>query len=101
MSFIDWQDKIKDFKKVDVRGIQGNFFPGLKQQAAKLPVGAGLEVVQNFDPIPLYEVMQELGFEYHTEQTGRNRPVMLNFMRTSIRRRLAVIPVTFPCARPH
>ena len=70
MSFIDWQDKIKDFKKVDVRGIQGNFFPGLKQQAAKLPVGAGLEVVQNFDPIPLYEVMQELGFEYHTEQTG-------------------------------
>ena len=70
MSFIDWQDKIKDFKKVDVRGIQGNFFPGLKQQAAKLPVGAGLEVVQNFDPIPLYEVMQDLGFEYHTEQTG-------------------------------
>lgn len=27
-------------------------------------------MVQNFDPIPLYEVMQELGFEYHTEQTG-------------------------------
>ncbi len=34
MSFIDWQDKIKDIKKVDVRGIQGNFFPGLIQQAA-------------------------------------------------------------------
>ena len=52
MSFIDWQDKIKDFKKVDVRGIQGNFFPGLKQQAAKLPVGAGLEWSKTLTPFP-------------------------------------------------
>ncbi len=27
-------------------------------------------MVQIFHPISLYEVMQELGFEYHTEQTG-------------------------------
>ena len=31
MAFQDW--KTEDFKKVDVRGIQGNFFPGLKTQA--------------------------------------------------------------------
>ena len=31
MAFQDW--KTEDFKKVDVRGIQGNFFPGLKKQA--------------------------------------------------------------------
>lgn len=43
MAFQDW--KTEEFKKVDVRGIQGNFFPGLKKQAMGLPVGAGMEVI--------------------------------------------------------
>ena len=66
MAFKDW--KIEEFKKVDVRGIQGNFFMGLKEQAKAVPEGQGLEVIQSFDPIPLYEVMEGLGYEYHTEQ---------------------------------
>lgn len=70
MSYSDWKDKTSEFKTVDVRGIQGNFFEGLKKQAMGLSVGQGLEVVQSFDPIPLYEVMEDLGYEHHTEQTG-------------------------------
>ena len=68
MAFKDW--KIEEFKKVDVRGIQGNFFPGLKKQAMGLPAGTGMEVIQSFDPVPLYEVMEDLGYEHHTEQRG-------------------------------
>ena len=70
MSYSDWKDKTAEFKTVDVRGIQGNFFLGLKKQAMGLSAGQGLEVVQSFDPIPLYEVMEDLGYEHHTEQTG-------------------------------
>ena len=70
MSYTDWKDKTSTFKKIDVRGIQGNFFQGLKKQAMNTPVGEGLEIVQSFDPIPLYEVMEQLGFEHHTEQIG-------------------------------
>ena len=70
MSYIDWKDKAEGFKKIDVRGIQGNFFAGLKNQAMKLGVGEGMEVIQSFDPIPLYEVMEGLGFEHHTEKKG-------------------------------
>ena len=70
MSYSDWKDKIVEFKTVDVRGIQGNFFQGLKKQAMGLAAGQGLEVVQSFDPIPLYEVMEDLGYEHHTEQRG-------------------------------
>lgn len=55
MSYMDWKDKAEDFKKMDVRGIQGNFFPGLKKQASGMNVGDGFEVIQSFDPIPLYE----------------------------------------------
>ena len=50
MSFADWKDRTAGFKKIDVRGVAGNFFPGLKKQAMELPVGAGLEVVQTFEP---------------------------------------------------
>ena len=70
MSYTDWKNKTNSFKKIDVRGIQGNFFQGLKKQAMNTPVGEGLEIVQSFDPIPLYEVMEQLGFEHHTEQIG-------------------------------
>ncbi len=54
MSYQEWKEKTTGFKKVDVRGIQGNFFQGLKKQAMQLPAGGGLEIVQSFDPIPLY-----------------------------------------------
>ena len=67
---MDWKDQISTFKTIDVRGIQGNFFQGLKKQAMQLPAGSGLEIVQSFDPIPLYEVMEGLGFEHFTEQRG-------------------------------
>ncbi len=72
MSYEDWKDKISGFMKMDVRGIQGNFFPGLKNKAEALVEGEGIEVVQSFDPIPLYEVMDDLGFEHYTEQTGES-----------------------------
>ena len=49
---MEWSDKIDSFKKIDVRGIQGNFFQGIKKQAMQLPAGNGLEIVQSFDPIP-------------------------------------------------
>ena len=67
---MEWKDKTSTFKQIDVRGIQGNFFQGLKKQAMQLPAGSGLEIVQSFDPIPLYEVIEGLGFEHFTEQKG-------------------------------
>ena len=70
MSYTEWKDKTADFRKIDVRGIQGNFFQGLKKQAMQLPAGSGLEIVQSFEPIPLYEVMEDLGYEVHTEKVG-------------------------------
>ena len=33
MAYQEWKDKTSEFKKIDVRGVAGNFFPGLKKQA--------------------------------------------------------------------
>ena len=38
---MDWKEKIGTFKKIDVRGIQGNFFQGIKKQAMNTPAGEG------------------------------------------------------------
>ncbi len=70
MSYSEWKEKAVAFKQIDVRGVQGNFFQGIKKQAMQIRAGNGLEIIQSFDPIPLYEVMEGLGFEYHTEQKG-------------------------------
>lgn len=70
MSYMDWKDKTAEFKKIDVRGIAGNFLEGLKKQAVSALVGSGFEVIQKFEPIPLYDVMDILGYERHTEKVG-------------------------------
>ena len=92
MSHTDWMDKTAGFKTVDVRGIQGNFFPGLKKQAMGLAAGEGMEIIQSFDPIPLYEVMEGLGFEYHTEQKG-DAEFHAYFYRTEIKKEEKDIPM--------
>ena len=70
MSYTDWKEKTAEFKQIDVRGVQGNFFQGIKKRAMQLPEGEGLEIIQSFEPIPLYEVMEDLGYEYYTEKRG-------------------------------
>ena len=70
--FEDWKTKTQEFKTIDVRGIQGNFFPGIKKQALQLNIGQGLEIIQSFEPHPLYAALEALGFEHHTERTGEN-----------------------------
>lgn len=70
MGFETWKDKTGDFQKIDVRHVQGNFFPGLQKRAAALAIGEGFEIIQTFEPHPLYDAMEKLGFEHHTEQTA-------------------------------
>ena len=91
MSYADWKDQVSGFKTIDVRGIQGNFFQGLKKQAMALPAGSGLEIIQSFDPIPLYEVMEGLGFEHHTEQVA-DAEFHAWFYRTEVKQEEKDIP---------
>ena len=92
MSYTEWKDKTAEFKKIDVRGIQGNFFQGLKKQAMQLPAGSGLEIVQSFEPIPLYEVMEALGYEVHTEKAG-DTEYQAFFYRAAVKQEEKGIPM--------
>lgn len=84
MSYENWKEKTSEFKTIDVRNLQGNFFPGLQKQAKTAKVGEGLEIIQTFDPHPLYAVLESLGFEHHTEQTAENE-FHVYFYRTEVK----------------
>ncbi|MCR2050043.1 DUF2249 domain-containing protein [Acetatifactor muris] len=72
IKYEEWKDKKKDFFKVDVRHVQGNFFPGLQRRAMTLKAGEGIEVIQAFEPYPLYKEMDMLGYIHHTEKLAEN-----------------------------
>ena len=46
MSYEKWKAQAQDFPVIDVRHLQGNFFPGLKQKAIGLEVGEGFTVLR-------------------------------------------------------
>lgn len=72
MDYNTWKDKTNEFKTIDVRHLQGNFFPGLQRTASALNVGEGLKIIQTFEPHPLYGALEALGFVYHTEQNAEH-----------------------------
>ena len=70
VGYENWKTKAASFQTVDVRSLQGNFFPGLRKKAASLKAGEGLHIIQRFEPYPLYAALEALGFEHHTERRG-------------------------------
>ena len=72
MSYEIWKDNAEKFKVVDVRGIWGNFFPNLKKQAEDMDIGEGIHIVQSFEPLSLYDVIEKLGFEKYVDKISEN-----------------------------
>ena len=62
---IENKERFIDF---DVRSLKGNFLLAILKKAKSLSIGEGIKVTQNFEPIPLYSTMKNIGFEYETEQ---------------------------------
>lgn len=70
MKSYSWKDKKQEFQKIDVRHVQGNFFLGIQKKAMETNVGEGLEIIQTFEPHPLYDAMEAMGFEHYTEKVN-------------------------------
>ena len=70
MQYAEWQDKTESFAVMDVRHLQGNFFPALQKKAAGLQAGEGMTVIQTFEPKPLIAALEKMGFVSHVEQVA-------------------------------
>lgn len=58
----------KNFIEFDVRLLKGNFLLAILKKAKELKKGEGIKVIQNFEPIPLYSTMENIGFISETEK---------------------------------
>lgn len=83
MAYTDWKEKVKNFTVMDVRNVQGNFFPAIKKKAEALNTGEGITIIQTFEPKPLIQVMEGMGFEYYCEQEEEAK-FNTYFYRTSV-----------------
>lgn len=63
---------MREFKVLDLRGAQGNFFPSIKKLAMSLGEGDSFEIIQTFEPYPLYGAMKALGYRHVTDKVASN-----------------------------
>jgi uncharacterized protein (DUF2249 family) len=55
---------------LDVRDVDGEPFGDIVAALDDLEDGATLELVNSFEPVPLYDVLSDRGFAYETERVA-------------------------------
>ena len=78
-----WLKQKDNFIEFDATNLKGNFLTAILKKSKALSKGEGIKVIQNFEPIPLYSTMKNIGFEYHTEQLP-DKKYAAYFYRTEI-----------------
>ncbi|MEA1910056.1 MAG: DUF2249 domain-containing protein [Spirochaetota bacterium] len=66
----DWRDKKEEFEEFDVRSSKEDPFGAIIKKAGETPEGSGFKLVQKFEPIPLINMLEPMGFEYETVEIG-------------------------------
>ncbi len=64
----NWLEEVREFIVEDVRGREDFFLPEIKKKLSQLREGQALVVVNDFDPLPLKNMVEEMGFEHYTER---------------------------------
>ncbi len=71
----------KEFVTVDARVLEGFFLPKIIQTAKTLTGNQGLRVIQSFEPVPLYGVMEKEGWDHFTQKISEEE-FHIYFFRT-------------------
>ncbi len=89
----------ESFVEFDARLLKGNFLLIILKKAKDLSVGEGFKVIQNFEPIPLYSTMENIGFVSETEKLA-DASYVVYFYRTEIKEaedvELPLKPIVMP-----
>ena len=69
----DWLSRKDDFPVLDVRFEKTDPFEKILQVAQRVPEGRGFALMQAFEPVPLINLLEGMGFEHHTEKLAMFR----------------------------
>ncbi|MGP3777536.1 DUF1858 domain-containing protein [Halanaerobium saccharolyticum] len=64
----EWLSDRAEFKEINVIGSEEDPLADIMKKAQSLKAGEGFKLVQIFEPIPLINMLNSLGFEHYTEQ---------------------------------
>ena len=95
----EWLKNKEKFVEFDVRSLKGNFLLAIIKKAKTIPKEEGLAIIQNFEPIPLYNTMKNLGFEYHTDKKAEGLFVSYFYRKEAIDaddKELPLKPIVIP-----
>ena len=65
-----WEDSKEKFEILDVRTNDSDPFDVIMKKASSLSDGMGFTLVQNFEPIPIINMLSEMDYEYLTEKNS-------------------------------
>lgn len=65
---LPWQERKESFEILDVRTMTSDPFDIIIKKAYEIQEDSGFLLVQRFEPIPMINMLSEMGFEYLTEQ---------------------------------
>ncbi len=103
----DWQSRMEDFELLDVRTMKTDPFDIIIQKAYQLQEGQGFKLIQRFEPIPIMNMLSEMGYEYVSKKIAQNEyhvyfhktPVFEDSVDTSNKAELVIqsaTPVAYP-----
>ena len=69
---INWKDRKEEFEILDVRAMQTDPFDIIIKKSYEIEEDSGFILIQRFEPIPMINMLSEMGFESITEQKAPN-----------------------------
>jgi len=67
---LPWQERKESFDVLEVRSMKTDPFDIILKKAYDLAEDEGFILIQKFEPAPMISMLQEMGFDYLTEQKG-------------------------------
>ncbi len=67
---LDWRLIKDDFETLDVRRMTTDPFDVIIKKAYSIEEGNGFVLIQRFEPLPLINMLTEMGFDYYIEKKG-------------------------------
>lgn len=60
----------EDVRELDAREIDGEPFTDIMAALRELSDDGTLKLINSFEPVPLYQILEERGFDYQTNRVG-------------------------------
>ncbi len=101
---IDWKKQLDRFPELNVIGMSEDPFELIMKNAQSIKPGQGFVLIQVFQPRPLINMLNQMGFEDYTEEDAENNNFRIYFYKTPKESNIKVsgekVPLVIQSATP-